>query len=242
MDQSKHTSFDLAETTTQQKQQEDDLNIQLTSMEKKNRIKSIEKKSKKNEDMQKETKIILLTKETTPTSENTPTRRTKASAARRLSIENPKPTETRPTTPSSNVNPTPTTTIQEPTNETNQQPPSTNVDTTPQTEKTNLQNTNNISPVISPGISPVISAASIQKTTNETPKQTPEIQEKVADDDGKKRKRTETESPGATTRGSAKKQQLDKKGKEPLKKRKRVKNLKIKQRKGRRWIKKERRR
>ncbi|GJR69410.1 hypothetical protein Tco_0015475 [Tanacetum coccineum] len=145
---------------------------------------------------------------------------TKASAARRSSIENPKPTETPPTTPSSNVNPTPTTTIQEPTNETNQQPPSTNVDTNPQTEKTNLQNTNNISPVIS--------LALIQETTNETPKQTPEIQEKAADDNGKKRKRTETESPGATTRGSAKKQQLDKKGKEPLKKRKRVEKPKNK--------------
>ncbi|GJW33740.1 hypothetical protein Tco_0053772 [Tanacetum coccineum] len=155
---------------------------------------------------------------------------TKASAARRLSIENPKPTETPPTTPSSNVNPTPTATIQEPTNETNQQPPSTNVDTTPQTEKTNLQNTNNISPVIS--------AALIQETTNETPKQTPEIQEKAADNDGKKRKRTETKSPGATTRGSTKKQQLEKKGKEPLKKRKRDEKPKKKQRKGRKMYKK----
>ncbi|GKE59650.1 hypothetical protein Tco_1498835 [Tanacetum coccineum] len=145
-----------------------------------NLIKSIAKKSKKNEDMQTETEIILPTKKTTPTSENTPTRRTKGSAARRLSLENPKPTETPPTTPSSTVNPTQTATIQEPTNETNQQPPSTN------------------------------------------------IQEKEADDDGKKRKRTETESPGATIKGSAKKQQLDKKGKEPLKKRKRVEKPKNK--------------
>ncbi|GJW46012.1 probable protein phosphatase 2C 59 [Tanacetum coccineum] len=126
---------------------------------------------------------------------------TKAYAARRLSIENPKPTETPPTTPSLNVNPTPTATIQEPTNETNQQPPSTNVDTTPQTEKTDLQNTNNISPVISNEFTDK-SAASIQETTYETPKQSPEIQEKAADDDGKKRKRTKTESSGTTTRGS----------------------------------------
>ncbi|GKC95971.1 hypothetical protein Tco_1161413 [Tanacetum coccineum] len=159
--------------------------------------------------MQKETEIILPTKETTSTSKNTPTRRTKASAARRLSIENPKPTETPPTTLSSNVNLTPTTTIQEPTNETNHQSPSTNVDTTPQTEKTNLQNTNNISPVISS----VISAALIQETTNETPMQTPEIQEKVADDDGKKRKRTDFESPRATTRGSCEKPTIRQEGK-----------------------------
>ncbi|GJY38872.1 hypothetical protein Tco_0425236 [Tanacetum coccineum] len=153
-----------------------DLNIPLTSMKKKNRTKSIAKKPKKNEDVQKETEIISPTKETTPKHENTPTRRTKANAARRLTLENPIPTENPPTTPSSNVNPTPTTTIQEPTNETNQQPPSTNVDTTPQKKQ-------------------------IFKT------QTTYHQK---------------------TRGSAKKQQLEKKGKEPLKKRKRVEKPKNK--------------
>ncbi|GJT83305.1 hypothetical protein Tco_1057647 [Tanacetum coccineum] len=71
--------------------------------------------------------------------------------------------------------------------------------------------------------------ATIQEPTNETPKKTPEIQEKAVDDDGKKRKKTETESPRAITRGSAKKQQLDKKGKEPLKKRKRVEKPKNKE-------------
>ncbi|GJU25549.1 ribonuclease H-like domain-containing protein [Tanacetum coccineum] len=145
----------------------------------------------------------------------------------RLSLENPKQTETPSTKPSSSVNPTQTATIQGPTNETNQQPPSTNVDTTPQTEKTNLQNTNNISPVISNEFTDT-SATSIPKTTNETPNQSPEIQEKAADDDGKKRKRTEIESPGTTTRGSAKKQLLEKKGKELLKKRKRVEKPKNK--------------
>ncbi|GKC17564.1 hypothetical protein Tco_1014346 [Tanacetum coccineum] len=149
------------------------------------------------------------------------------SATRRLSIENPKPKVTPLTTPSSNVNSTPTATIQEPTNETNQQPPSTNVDTTPQTEKTNLQNTNNISPVISNEFTDT-SAASIQETTNETPKQSHEIQEKAANEDGKKRKRTETESPRTITRGPSKKQQLEKKGKEPLKKKKRVEKPKNK--------------
>ncbi|GJU32128.1 hypothetical protein Tco_1175717 [Tanacetum coccineum] len=67
-----------------------------------------------------------------------------------------------------------------------------------------------------------------KKTTNETPKQSPEIQEKAADDDGKKRKITEIESPWTTTRGSAKKQLLEKKGKELLKKRKRVEKPKNK--------------
>ncbi|GKC69693.1 hypothetical protein Tco_1115576 [Tanacetum coccineum] len=191
--------------------------------EEKKRTKSIAKKPKKNEDVQKETEIISPIKETTPTSENTPTRRTKANAARRLTLENPKPIENHPTTPSSNINPTATATIQEPTNETNQQPPSTNVDTTPQTEKTNLQNTNSISPVIS-NESTDTSASLIQ----ETPKQSPEIQDKAADKDGKRRKRTETESPERTTRGSTKKQQLEKKGKEPLKKRKRVEKHKNK--------------
>ncbi|GJR83169.1 hypothetical protein Tco_0153954 [Tanacetum coccineum] len=265
MDQSKHTPSDLAETTTPQKQQEDEIQLLKACIivvsipcnitfdviyvllacnitiditfdnlfehtidfyeEKKGQ--SIAKKPKKNEDVQKETKIIAPTKETTPTSENTPTRRTKANAARRLTLENPKPIKNHPTTPSSNVNPTPTATIQEPKNETNQQPPSTNVDTTPQTEKTNQQNTNNISPVIS-NESTDTSTTLIQETTNETPNQSPEIQDKAADEDGKKRKRTETESPERTTRGSMKKQQLEKKRKEPLKKRKRVEKPKNK--------------
>ncbi|GJT68907.1 hypothetical protein Tco_1020387 [Tanacetum coccineum] len=94
-------------------------------------------------------------------------------------------------------------------------------------KKTNLQNINNISLVIS-NESTDTSAALIQETTNETPKQSPEIQDKATNEDGKKRKRTETESSERTTRGSAKKQQLEKKGKEPLKKRKRVEKPKNK--------------
>nr|GFB58910.1 hypothetical protein [Tanacetum cinerariifolium] len=54
------------------------------------------------------------------------------------------------------------------------------------------------------------------------------IQDKAADEDAKKRKRTETESLGGTTKGSAKKQQLEKKRKEPLKKRKWVEKPKNK--------------
>ncbi|GKD41444.1 hypothetical protein Tco_1261651 [Tanacetum coccineum] len=49
------------------------------------------------------------------------------------------------------------------------------------------------------------SATSIQEQTNETPKQSHDTQDKAADEDAKKRKRTEIESPGRKTRGSAKK-------------------------------------
>ncbi|GJW27279.1 hypothetical protein Tco_0041090 [Tanacetum coccineum] len=46
------------------------------------------KKSKKNANVQKETKILSLSKETTSTPENTPTRRTKATVARCLDLQN----------------------------------------------------------------------------------------------------------------------------------------------------------
>ncbi|GJV41592.1 hypothetical protein Tco_1420032 [Tanacetum coccineum] len=139
--------------------------------------------------MQKETETILPTKETTPTFENTPTRRTKASAARRLSIENPKPTETPLTTASSNVNPTPTATIQELTNETNQQPPSTNVDTTPQTEKKQIYKTQTTyhQLIFTSDIPPASIHDNQQMNTKQSPKDT---RKKLSRRDEKREKET----------------------------------------------------
>ncbi|GJZ81167.1 hypothetical protein Tco_0646161 [Tanacetum coccineum] len=119
-----------------------------------NRMKSIAKKSKKTKDVEKETKVLSPTKETTATPENTPTRRTKANAARLLSLQNPKPTQNPPRTPL------------------------TNVDTTQQTETTNAQNTSIISPVIS-NDSTKTPPTTIQETTNETIQQSPVIQLEV---------------------------------------------------------------
>ncbi|GJY43441.1 hypothetical protein Tco_0431654 [Tanacetum coccineum] len=68
-------------------------------------------------------------------------------------------------------------------------------------EMPNVENTSMISPVMS------------NDSTNTPP---------AIDEASKKRKRTEIQSPAQTTRGSSKKQQLEKKEKEEVKKRKRV--------------------
>ncbi|GJW65373.1 hypothetical protein Tco_0117257 [Tanacetum coccineum] len=73
-----------------------DLNLKLNTMKTQNRKKSIAKKLKTNEDVQKQKETPSPSNETT--TESTPTRRTKATAARGLHIQNTPPSENPPTT------------------------------------------------------------------------------------------------------------------------------------------------
>ncbi|GKB97834.1 hypothetical protein Tco_0983971 [Tanacetum coccineum] len=159
-------------------------------MKTQNRKKSIAKKLKTNEDVQKQKETPSPLKETT--TESTPTRRTKATAARGLHLQNT--------------------------------PPSENPPTTPQTETMNVQNTRILSPVIQNDSTKTPEAKAVKikdKIGKNSETKVARGKKKKADEGGKKRKRTEIESPGQRTRQSAKKQQVQKKEKEQVNKRKR---------------------
>nr|GEX36820.1 200 kDa antigen p200 [Tanacetum cinerariifolium]GEX36821.1 200 kDa antigen p200 [Tanacetum cinerariifolium] len=74
-----------------------DLNTNLNTVKTQNRKRSIAKKLKTNEEVHKQKETPLPSKQTT--TKSTPTRRTKATAARGLHIQNTPPSENPPTTP-----------------------------------------------------------------------------------------------------------------------------------------------
>ncbi|GJY05270.1 reverse transcriptase domain-containing protein [Tanacetum coccineum] len=193
-------------------------------------------------------KNLSPTKETT-TPESTPTRRTKGNAARRLSVENQKQTENDPQPPS-NANLTTT----ETTPQTETPPPQTET-TPPQTHEE--ETTPQRSPAKSNESTKTASRESSETEENDEENETEkndgeenDAEDNDAEDNetteentaykniAKKRKRAEIESPGRTTRAAAKKQQLEKKVKEPVKKRKRVEKPKKEAEKSKKMVKK----
>ncbi|GJW00066.1 hypothetical protein Tco_1555317, partial [Tanacetum coccineum] len=159
-------------------------------MKTQNRKKSIAKKLKTNEDVQKQKETPSPLKETT--TESTPTRRTKATAARGLHLQNTPPSENPPTTPQTETTNVQNTRILSPVikNDSTQTPAAKAVEIKGKSGK------NSMTKVVGG-------------------------KKKAADEGAKKRKITEIESPGKRTRQSAKKQQVEKEEKEQVNKRKR---------------------
>ncbi|GKC75766.1 hypothetical protein Tco_1126540, partial [Tanacetum coccineum] len=166
------------------------LNTKLNTMKTQNKKKSIAKKLKTNEDIQKQKETPSPSKETT--TESTPTRRTKATAARGLHLQNTPPSENPPTTPQTET--------------TNDQNPR-NLSPVIQNDSTQT---------------PAAKAVKIKdKIGKNSETKLAGGKKKTTDDGGEKRKITETESPGQRIRQSAKKQKVEKKEKEQVNKRKR---------------------
>ncbi|GJR55514.1 hypothetical protein Tco_1406035 [Tanacetum coccineum] len=172
-----------------------DLNTTLNTMKTQNRKKSIAKKLKTNEDVEKQKEIPSPSKETTH--ESTPTKMTKATAARGLRLQNTPPSENPPTTP---------------------QTETTNVQNT-RILSLVIQNDSTQTPAAK--------AVEIKEKSGKNYEKTVVGGKKKAIGKGaKKRKITDIESSGQRTRQSAKKQQVEKKEKEQVNKRKRDEKVK----------------